>query len=67
LFKCGLGYTNRGSGIHPTQKATGEFAEESFRSDINRLGGFKNVKALLIDQGRDLTKGLNYYERQRKN
>lgn len=45
------------AGIHPTQKATGEFAVESFRADIHRLGGFKNLKAILIDQGADLTKG----------
>ncbi len=44
-------------GIHPTQKSTGEFAEKSFRDDIDRLGGFKNLKAILIDQGSDLTKG----------
>lgn len=53
-------------GIHPTQKATGEFAEKSFRSDINRLGGFKNVKALLIDQGRDLTKGAKILQEGEK-
>jgi hypothetical protein len=53
-------------GIHPTQKATGEFAEESFRSDINRLGGFGNVKALLIDQGRDLTKGAKLLQKGEK-
>lgn len=53
-------------GIHPTQKATGEFAEESFRSDIIRLGGFKNVKALLIDQGRDLTKGAKLLQEGEK-
>jgi hypothetical protein len=44
-------------GIHPTQKATGEFAKESFQTDIDRLGGYQNLKAILIDQGRDLTKG----------
>lgn len=53
-------------GIHPTEKTTGEFAEESFRSDINRLGGFKNVKGLLIDQGRDLSKGAKLLQEGEK-
>ena len=53
-------------GIHPTQTATGKFAEESFRSDINRLGGFENVKAILIDQGRDLTKGAKLLQEGEK-
>lgn len=53
-------------GIHPTEKASGEFAEESFRSDINRLGGFKNVKGLLIDQGRDLSKGAKLLQEGEK-
>jgi hypothetical protein len=44
-------------GIHPTQKATGEFAEKSFREDIDRLGGIKNLRGIIIDQGSDLTKG----------
>lgn len=44
-------------GIHPTEKATGEFAEQSFRADIDRLGGFEKVLAMLIDQGADLVKG----------
>lgn len=53
-------------GIHPTEKATGEFAEKSFRSDINRLGGFENVKGLLIDQGRDLSKGARLLQEGEK-
>ena len=53
-------------GIHPTQKATGEFAEESFRSDIDRLGGFKNIKAILIDQGKDLIKGAKLLQEGEK-
>lgn len=44
-------------GIHPTHNSTGEFAHESFQKDIERLGGARNVKQLLIDQGSDLTKG----------
>jgi hypothetical protein len=38
----------------------------TFRSDINRLGGFENVKALLIDQGRDLTKGAKLLQKGEK-
>jgi len=53
-------------GIHPTEKATGEFAEKSFRRDINRLGGCKNVKALLMDQGRDITKGAKIVQEEEK-
>lgn len=53
-------------GIHPTQKATGKFAEESFRTDINRLGGFKNIKAILIDQGPDVTKGARLLQQGEK-
>lgn len=44
-------------GIHPTQKATGEFAKKSFREDIDRLGGIETLKGIIIDQGSDLTKG----------
>jgi hypothetical protein len=50
-------------GIHPTQKATGEFAEESFRTDIDRLGGFKNVKGIIIDQGTDVSKGAKLLQK----
>ena len=46
-------------GIHPTQKTTGEFAEQSFQADIHRLGGPEQVKAILIDQGSDVKKGAN--------
>jgi len=50
-------------GVHPTEKATGEFAEESFRKDIDRLGGIKNVKGIVIDQGSDLTKGAKLLQK----
>jgi len=50
-------------GVHPTEKATGEFAEESFRKDIDRLGGIKNVKGIVIDQGSDLTKGTKLLQK----
>jgi hypothetical protein len=53
-------------GIHPTNKATGEFAEEAFRIDINRLGGFKNLKGILIDQGPDVTKGAKLLKQGEK-
>lgn len=53
-------------GIHPTKKATGEFAEKSFRTDIKRLGGFKNLKAIIIDQGSDLTKGAKLLQQGEK-
>ena len=52
--------------IYPTHKATGEFAEESFRTDINRLGGFKNLKAILIDQGPDVIKGAKLLQQGEK-
>lgn len=53
-------------GIHPTSTANGEFAEDSFKSDISRLGGSKNLKAILIDQGADLTKGAKLIQKQEK-
>jgi hypothetical protein len=54
-------------GIHPTQKATGEFAAESFQAGIDRLGGVKNVKIILIDQGSDVTKGAKLLQQGDKN
>lgn len=53
-------------GIHPTQKATGEFAAESFQADIDKLGGAENVKGILIDQGPDLTKGAKLLQQGEK-
>ena len=44
-------------GVHPTEKATGEFAEKAFQQDIERLGGIEKVQAIVIDQGPDVTKG----------
>ena len=50
-------------GISPTEHSDGEFACETFKVGIERLGGVDAVKGLVIDQGPDVKKGATLLQK----
>lgn len=52
-------------GIHITEKATGDFVQQSFEETRNRIGA--EFLGIVIDQGPEMIKGCRQYQNERSN